>query len=455
MVLRLSSRASSILFSFILASSLSGCCHYPKAGVKHLTGMRPSGAVITLVAYGDTRTGPWGLGDNEKQAIHGKVVNDIFNSNGSIDAVLFTGDAVMSNFILWKKDYWRCFLIVTNRFHDSSIPFYPTLGNHEVLPSLIPALKVTAANQMGFAMQGLEIQKDQRAAIAKAYDAGEEPNVSKKELESAEQAVTPIEPKTKEGLAQLKKLEKAINIEHSTEAANQLGQFERQTQAAFYGQTHDARCGSDAGNFKDDYLAIAKYTYLAPLLQGRSYYSQTIAKDGLRVKLIALDTNCLDSDAQQQFFVSELKNFDGPVIVFGHHPPVNYNDCSPWPWDMVKGWDFFKPYLNGTNPDGKKIPLWIFGHVHDYQRRDAAGHAAEAAPPVLLIAGGGGASLDSGASCFQWQPDNWPKAFDSSSYQHVKVSVTATTMSVEVRGTANETEPFTVIDSFSVPLTKY
>lgn len=413
--------------------------------------MRPSGTVITLVAYGDTRTGPWGLGDNEKQAIHGKVVDDIFQSNASIDAVLFTGDAVMSNFILWKKGYWRCFLTQSNRFGKQGIPFYPTLGNHEVLPELVPLLM---KKPTGYAMlQKSEPDKNKQAARARAYDAGEEPELAEHELKAELQVPPTGNANSKEGLAQLKQLKKELSQNENTEAAHQLGQFEHQTQKAFYNQSRDTRCGSDAGNFKDDYLATAKYNYLAPLLQGRSYYSKTIAKDGLRVKLMALDTNCLDSEAQQQFFVNELKNFDGPVIVFGHHPPVDYSKTS-WPWDMVPGWDFFEPYLDRTNPDGTKIPLWIFGHVHDYQRRDAAGHVAEAAPPVLLIAGGGGAALDTGASGYQWQPKGWPDPFLVSAYQHVKLSVTATTISVEVRGTASETAPFSLIDSFSVPLNK-
>lgn len=413
--------------------------------------MRPSGTVITLVAYGDTRTGPWGLGDNEKQAIHGKVVDDIFQNNGSIDAVLFTGDAVMSNFILWKKDYWTCFLKVTNRFRDSGIPFYPALGNHEVLPEIVPLL---IKKPTGYAMlQRSEPDKKKQASRAKAYDDGEEPKLPEHELKAELQVAPTGNANTKEGLAQLTQLKKALAQKENTEAANQLGQFEHQTQMAFYRQPRDTRCASDAGTFKDNYLGIAKYTYLAPLLQGRSYYSQTIARDGLRVKLIALDTNCLDSDAQQQFFVNELGNFDGPVIVFGHHPPVDYSKIS-WPWDMVPGWDFFKPYLNRTNPDGKKIPLWIFGHVHEYQRWNAAGHVAEAAPAVLLIAGGGGAALDSGPGDYQWHPDHWPDPFLAFDYQHVKLSVTATSISVEVRGSPSETQPFTVIDSFSVPSNK-
>jgi hypothetical protein len=433
----------------VLALSLFACCHYPKSQTKNLLGTRPAATTITLVAYGDTRTGPWGLGDNEKQAIHGRVVDDIFKNNGSIDAVIFTGDAVMSNFFLWKKGYWQCFLTQTNRFRDHRIPFYPSLGNHEVLPAIVPLLKITPPKAVGFAMPQADIEKNRQTSVALAYDAGEEPKIGRQESESAQQAAPSIDANTKQGRAQWKQLEKAIS-KGDTEAANKLGQFQNQVQTAFYRQPRDTRCASDAGTFSDDYLTLAKYAYLRPLLQGRSYYSQTVEKDALRIKLIALDTNCLDSEAQQQFFVRELKDFNGPVVVFGHHPPVDYNNPSPWPWDMVPGWDFFKPYL--TNAEGKKIALWIFGHVHDYQRRDSSGHAAQTPPPVLLIAGGGGASLDTAPASFQWQPDSWPAPFQASAYQHVKLSVTLTSISVEVRGSPNENEPFQVIDSFSMPL---
>src|SRR5215469_1492223 len=127
----------------------AGCCHYPKGHVSKPIGVTAKIPSLTVVAYGDTRTGPLGLGDNAKQAIHGKVVDDIFAQNGKIDGVVFTGDAVMSNFFLWKKDYWRCFLLQTHRFRAHGIPFYPTLGNHEALPSVLPLLKTTSAGATG------------------------------------------------------------------------------------------------------------------------------------------------------------------------------------------------------------------------------------------------------------------------------------------------------------------
>jgi hypothetical protein len=104
-----------------------------------------------------------------------------------------------------------------------------------------------------------------------------------------------------------------------------------------------------------------------------------------------------------------------------------------------------KSYL--TDGD-KRIVLWIFGHVHDYQRRSPNLNDGS---PVLLIAGGGGASLDPDAASFQWQPTTWPAFFQTSEYSQAKILVTATGIQVETRGTPDKTQPFTVVDSFSIP----
>jgi len=66
-----------------------------------------------------------------KQTIHRKVIDDILEHDGKIDAVIFTGDAVMTNFFLWKKAYWKCFLSQSDRFRAAGIPFFPSLGNHD------------------------------------------------------------------------------------------------------------------------------------------------------------------------------------------------------------------------------------------------------------------------------------------------------------------------------------
>lgn len=436
-----------------LLSLVCGCCHYPKARVAQPIGTKPRIPTITVVAYGDTRTGPWGLGDNVKQALHGRVVDDIFRNDGPLDAVIFTGDAVMSNFPLWRKAYWRCFLSQSNRFRKAGVPFYPSLGNHEVLPPIVPLIKTSALATTETDTRP-SAEQDIGKHIADAFDAGERAAANPQPAPAA--VIETVNPSTKRGQTLLKQWERGI-AKGDAVSANQFGQFEGHLQKSFFelSAERDERCTADAKIFSENYLKQAKYDYLRPLLQGRSYYSVIVENGGIRVKLIALDTNCLDSQPQQDFFASEVKDFDGPIIVFGHHPPVNY-DKPGAPWDMVPGWghqddDGMKRYF--SSPDGKKIALWIFGHVHDYQRRDQTGMDQQVVAPVLLVAGGGGASpLDQGPSEFQWQPSSWPQPLSKTAYNQVKLSVTATYIEVEVRGTEDKATDFKVIDSFSIPL---
>ena len=454
MTTRLFSKVGFILIVLGPLIPLWGCCHYPKARVAQPMGSKPLVPTITVVAYGDTRTGPWGLGDNEKQALHGKVVDDIFANNGSIDAVVFTGDAVMTNFPLWKKAYWRCFLTQSDRFRKAHIPFYPSLGNHEVLSPIVPLLKTTALASAPGSAQVLA-EQDLGKRIALAYDAGERAAANPQPTATAAVTET-VDPSSQKGQTLLKQWERGI-AQGDAASANQFGQFEGHLQKTFYaiGPEKDERCGTDANTFSDSYLKQAKYDYLRPLLQGRSYYSKTLESGGIRVKLIALDTNCLDSTAQQDFFAAEVKSAKEPIIVFGHHPPVDY-DKPGASWDLVPGWghrddEGMKRYI--TASEGNKIALWIFGHVHDYQRRGPAATGQTAVAPVLLVAGGGGASPPDGAPAdFQWQPGSWPAPFSKAVYNQVKVSVTATSINVEVRAADSGAGKFTVIDSFSIPL---
>jgi hypothetical protein len=434
---------------------LTACCHYPKGHAVKQLAVAPQSPSVTIVAYGDTRTGPWGLGDNAGQAIHGKVVDDILAHDGPTDAVIFTGDAVMTNFPLWRKSYWRCFLSQSNRFRAAGIPFYPSLGNHEVLPGIVPLLKTQELASAQFAIQEQGVSADidsQVATLAKAYDLGEEPTPSPEQVENVASAEQ-IDPNSKQGRATLRQWERGISKGNAKDAYK-FGQFENNLQMSFYGLKENERCALDAKTFSDDYLVRAKYEYLRPLLRDRSYYSQLIERAGVRVKLIALDTNCLDSQAQQTFFADEVNNFDGSIIVFGHHPPVNYDAKEGWPWDKVPGWgkrdsDPLKSYL--ANGQHKNIVLWVFGHVHDYQRRGLVGEGNKAVAPILLVAGGGGASLDSSAAPFQWQPATWPAPIQSSAYSQVKIVVTSTAVLVETRGTSKKTDQFQTIDTFTIP----
>ncbi len=435
-----------------LLSIVWGCCHYPKGSVSRPPGLTAPADTITVVAYGDTRTGPLGTGDNARQALHGRLVEDILNHDGPVNAVIFTGDAVMTNFPLWKKAYWRCFLSQSDRFGAAGIPFYPSLGNHEVLIPIVPLMKTTAAHAMSGSMSA---GQDRVGQVAEAYEAGEAS--AGRQTPGPEVVTETVEPSTKQGRALLTAWERGIG-NGDVASAYKFGQFEGHLQKSFYALSgqKDERCESDAETFRNNYLGQAKYEYLRLLLNGRSYYSKTITNGAVNVKLIALDTNCLDSQKQKKFFADEIKGFSGSIIVFGHHPPVDYAQDGA-SWDLVPGWgkrddDEMKYYL--TYPDADKIALWIFGHVHNYQRRGSKGKDQQAAAPVLLVAGGGGASpLDHGPAGFQWQPKGWPAPFSSSSYSQVKLTVTTNNITVEVRGVDDKTSPFGVIDSFSIPLT--
>jgi hypothetical protein len=446
-------KKSVALITAVLSSLswLTGCCHYPKARVSRNLPVisRPSG--VTIVAYGDTRTGPWGLGDNAKQAIHGKIVTDILEHDQPINAVIFTGDAVMSNFFLWKKEYWRCFLCQATRFGSDQVPFYPSLGNHEVLSPIVPVMQVSspAEETVIHPTTSQEIER----AVSQAYDEGEEPTPAPVHEEQIPTSAQAVNPGSKEGQALLKQWEREI-ANGNTASAKKFGQFEHTLQLHFYTELDkDERCEADAKTFRADYLTSSKFAYLRPLLNGRSYYSKIVEDNGVRVKLIALDTNCLDSKQQQDFFAQEVNGFSDPIIIFGHHPPVDYSAPVGWPWDKVPGWgqnddDPLKSYI--TNANGRKL-LWVFGHVHDYQRRGPTTGSIGALPTVL-IAGGGGASLDASAAGFQWQPKDWPQPLQISAYSQVRILITKATISVETRGGTDKGSPFAVIDSFCIPL---
>jgi hypothetical protein len=223
----------------------------------------------------------------------------------------------------------------------------------------------------------------------------------------------------------------------------------------------DKRCEADAKIFSDDYLVLAKYEYMRPLLMERSYYAMTISKGDAQIRLIALDTNCLDSPAQQSWFTWEVANTKSPIIVFGHIPPIDYTVKGGFPWDKVGGWESMKSYF--INP---KIVLWIFGHVHDYEHRSASGKTATwlttagagtstmrilESPPVMLISGGGGAPLEP-VSKFTWQPATWAAPVVQTVYNQVRIQVTATSVNVTTRATPEMSVPFHVIDSFTIPL---
>lgn len=457
-------KAADDLFPGDSAKGASIANAFAAVGIGSPTTESTTGQQIVVVAYGDTRTGFWGLGDNYKQATHAKVVSEILASAEPIDAVIFTGDAVMTNFPLWRKQYWRFFLAQTDRFvHPFEpvsgrprVPFYPSLGNHETyrnMPLVLETLQDVPPRA--------ESAKGARwsESISQAYDRGEESVSKARPL--TEGTIAGIDLATPAGLQEVSKWIDKLDTGSSgerSEAAHKLGQFEGKLQEAFYEQSAEGRCSDDAEVFANAYLDLADYRYLEPSTSDergvrRSFYSVVLERSPLKVKLIALDTNCLDYGPQQGFFRHEVEGFDGSIVVFGHHPPIDESNTSVPAWDRIRGWEFYKPYL--TTPAGKQIRLWVLGHVHNYQRRNARPASdGKVLGPVLLIAGGGGASdLNSTPGPNQWQPEDWPKQFPIvKAYNFVRISITSAAISVDAFGASESTKPFSKIDSFSVSL---
>jgi hypothetical protein len=423
----------------------------------------PDGGV-SIVAYGDTRTGFFGLGDNCDQAIHAMVMDDILKPSEGIDAVIFTGDAVVTNFPLWKDSYWHAFLSQSDRLVKSGqskgakpcVPFFPSLGNHETynyLPAKSPDNISTSPPQPP-RLPGGQVP----SSVSDAYDKGEE-SAGLRAFGPAAKVPDYTSPAWKKQLANWEKSLRKGSQKQRIDSAVGLGAFEGQIQYDFFDvKLAELRAKIDGKLFKDSYIDIAGYSYLAQYIQPggtkadpRSFYSHTIDRNGIKVKLIALDTNCLDYKEQLDFFRNEVSSFDGPIIVFGHHPPIR-EDVPVLPWDKIRGWENYKPYMETDL--GKNIRLWVFGHVHNYQRRNAAGNSdSQPSAPVVLICGGGGASaLDPAAGPNQWQPASWVEPKLKKEFNYARISVTKDAIRVKVYGKPSLDQPFATdpIDSFEI-----
>src|SRR5205814_1156037 len=168
-----------------------------------------------------------------RQAMHGAIIDDILSNDKPIDAVIFTGDAVMSNFPLWRKSYWRCFLCQTNRLRAAGILFFPTLGNHEVLSEALPVIRAATLVNTNYQIPALKENLTQQ--LAKAYDAGENfaSSIGPGNFSATTAATSQIDVATSQGRNVLKGWERRI-WKGDLDSARKFGQFEGQLQANFY-----------------------------------------------------------------------------------------------------------------------------------------------------------------------------------------------------------------------------
>jgi hypothetical protein len=440
----------------------------------------PPIAPLVVFAYGDTRTGWWGLGSNFKQNIHGRMVDSMLAQDQSPNAVVFNGDAVMTNFFLWKGRYWDDFLRQSNKFvlyKPQSISFYPSMGNHEAetnKPVLMQSFETQMRSEQFAPSAAAAVARDDQ--IGDEYEKGED-DYGKLILS----AVTPFEQgakstgrllNDKESQRKIRKMGQILDkgesgdLKEQKNAAYFLGAAGAAVQQQYYSEIAEAKsCGKDPDLLQDAYIRRAKYDFLKKVLPAdQSFYSIVLKQGSVSLKLIALDTNCLVSKAQQDFFERELANFSGPIVVYGHHPPVDETLPAAY-WDRPPGIQFLRTHFND------KRGLWIFGHVHNYQRRNRATSGDVLPPPVLLVTGGGGASLKKdGANFNQWQPKDWPephlvKPMPNNKtqceagqpcilamYHFVRLEVTAEQIVVDVFGADKKDAVLQEVDHFSINL---
>src|SRR3989337_2026874 len=110
--------------------------------------------------------------------------------------------------------------------------------------------------------------------------------------------------------------------------------------------------------------------------EGQSWYSFIKEINGLKIKYIALNSSLPGDDEQFRWFIDELRQFNGPKIVFEHYPPYSTG-------------------FHGCND----ILLIICGHEHNYQRIYRIGKAGRMQLPVYIISGGGGAEIAGPCDC--------------------------------------------------------
>lgn len=301
---------------------------------------------LHFIAYGDTRRD---IRTMEKpQVKHHAIARVIRDSNP--DFILFSGDMVYYN------EFDKFLEVITSNFtRDKRIPLYPVIGNHELIfgekvDTLIRDLlkiigptnkpEVQSSPHTGFSNE-IEILR------WKLY----------KEIDSI------IE-------AKLKK------------------------------RSWQVLCEEFCNKLDPEYISYLK-DVLCQTPNGQSWYSFIKEADGLKIKFIALNSSLPDDEDQFQWFLGELKQFNGPKIVFQHYPPysIGHHGCTEMLDSKSKAARFRNRYTKVFNNVTNNIVLVISGHEHNYQRICKTDKTGTLQLPIYIVSGGGGAELTGQGEC--------------------------------------------------------
>jgi hypothetical protein len=123
------------------------------------------------------------------------------------------------------------------------------------------------------------------------------------------------------------------------------------------------------------------------------------------VRFVCLNSNVRGSKEQLEWFKKTCEGFDGPIIVFAHHPIYSVGEHA--------GEKFTIDYRNEyKEPISKYATLYLCGHEHNYQRFSATDpKKGPLKGPVFIVTGGGGAPIrdnkESENEEGKFYPDGW------------------------------------------------
>jgi hypothetical protein len=133
-----------------------------------------------------------------------------------------------------------------------------------------------------------------------------------------------------------------------------------------------------------------QHPYLKTLLNEEkktSWYYFDRKVGGHDVRFICLNSNARGNPDQMEWFKKTCEGFNGPVIVYAHHPIYSMGEHSM----ETASVEFRKEYAEVVS---KYATLYISGHEHNYQRLCAADPSkGPIKGPVFIITGGGGAPI--------------------------------------------------------------
>lgn len=301
--------------------------------------------VLHFIAYGDTRQDIRTM--RKPQAKHNAIAHVIREMEP--DLVLFSGDMVYYN------EFERFLEIIEQNYaKDKIIPFYPAIGNHELI---LPERVNIVINKILKAVE----EKEQSSLSAS-------PAMSNNNIE--------------ELWAKL--------------AKEMCSATESEIKAKSYQVLHKEIL---------DKLDPAYSSYLKTALdeasREQSWYSFFREANGLPLKFIVLNSSLPDDEEQFQWFLNELKQFSGPKIILDHYPPysIGTHGCKHLLDSNSLESRFRDRYTRFFNDASHNVVLIINGHDHNYQKFCRASVAGDVQLPVYIISGGGGANLGGKGEC--------------------------------------------------------